>query len=365
MTTQPARRPLTRTPTPWIGALVVATMSLAFAHSETATVSGQRSAGFHGKLEGTIWVVNRDRGELVVFDVRTGKLVATMPVGAGAHDIAISEHARKAYITAEGVNAVTAVDTRTFATESIPVAPLPHHIEASGDGRAVYVSLASHTPGPGAPAVAVIDTRTHDVAYQATSSNPAARSHGLFVSPDDDTLYVAHDTGDELTGIEAEGGGIDFSTPIVRAEEVVAARSGHALWVSSRGDGTVKRLDPDTHAVTSSVFVGVQPESVMLTPSGRTLVVSMRGTPAALAFVDTVAPALIGTVQIGGPGTAGDLAVITDDGRYVYATFDAGPAGTGGVAVVDVFRRTLLRTWMYPASGRVHGIAYSRKKARH
>ena len=365
MRTRPVSRPLTRTPTTLMGAILVATMSIGFAHGERATAGGAVPAGGDDDQKGTIWVVNRDRGELAVFDVRTGDVVATVPVGAGAHDIAISERASKAYITAEAANAVTAVDTRTLATKSIPVAPLPHHIEAGHDGRTVYVSLASHTPAQGTPAVAVIDTRTSKVVYKATSTNPAARSHGLFASPDDDTLYVAHDTGDEVTGVDAGSGAIDFSVaPIVRAEEAVATRFGNELWVSSRGDGTVKRIDLDTHTITGSVDVGVQPESVMLTPSERTLVVSLRGTPATLVFVDPVKLVVIGTVQIGGPETFGDLAVMTGDGRYVYATFDAGPTGTGGVAVVDVRRRKLIKTWKYPGTGRPHGIAYSPKKAR-
>jgi hypothetical protein len=74
--------------------------------------------------------------------------------------------------------------------------------------------------------------------------------------------------------------------------------------------------------VTASIPVGVQPESLMLTPSERTLVVSLRGTPAALAFVDTAALALERTVSIGGAGTFGDLAVMTRNGHYIYATFE-------------------------------------------
>ena len=100
--------------------------------------------------------------------------------------------------------------------------------------------------------------------------------------------------------------------------------------------------------VTASIPVGVQPESVMLTPSERTLVVSLRGTPASLAFADTTMLALVRTVQIGGPGTAGDLAVMTPDGRYVYATFDAGATGTGGVAVVHVPTGKVVATWPLP-----------------
>jgi hypothetical protein len=102
----------------------------------------------------------------------------------------------------------------------------------------------------------------------------------------------------------------------------------------------------------------------MLTPSERTLAVSLRGSPATLAFVDTVRLTLAGTLPIAGPGTFGDLAVITKDGRYVYATFDAGPTGAGGVAMVDVRRRKVVDTWAYPGTGRPHGIWYSRKKPR-
>ena len=132
--------------------------------------------------EGSVWVVNRDLGELAVFDAKTGKVVTTLLVGAGAHDICISEHARKAYITAETINTVTTVDTRTLAIESIAISPLPHHIEPSHDGRTVYVSLASHTNTTGTPHYAAIDTDDNSVRFTTTSGNPAARSHGLYPS---------------------------------------------------------------------------------------------------------------------------------------------------------------------------------------
>ena len=70
-------------------------------------------------------------------------------------------------------------------------------------------------------------------------------------------MFVAHDTGNEVSGVDMETGDIFLSvSPIVRAEEVVATRFGDQLWVSSRGDGTVKRIDIATQAVTASVPVG-------------------------------------------------------------------------------------------------------------
>ena len=315
--------------------------------------------------QGSVWVVNRDLGELTIFDARSGNPVRQLAVGAGAHDICISEQAREAYITAETLNRVTVVDTRTLFVDSIEVGPLPHHIEPSRDGKTIYVSLASHSPGVGTPQYATIDTHDHSVKYVTTSANPLARSHAPHPSRDGHTVYVAHDVGDELSAIDSATGTIDFSVgPIPRAEEAIPTRSGTFLWVSSRGDGTVKRVKIGRNAITASIPVGVQPESLMLTPSERTLVVSLRGTPATLAIVDTVNNVLEQNLQIGGPGTAGDLAVMTPDGRYVYATFDAGMSGTGGVAVVHVPTRSVVATWPYPGSGRPHGIWYSSRKPR-
>ena len=154
------------------------------------------------RLKGTVWVVNRDRGELAIFDVDTGNVLATRPVGAGAHDICISEQAGKAYITAETIGIVTTVDLETLAMESIPVGPLPHHLEPSHDGRTIYVSLASHTAAVGTPQYAAIDTESNRVSYGPTSASAAARSHGPHPSLDGETLYVTHDIGDRVSAVD-------------------------------------------------------------------------------------------------------------------------------------------------------------------
>ena len=70
-------------------------------------------------------------------------------------------------------------------------------------------------------------------------------------------------------------------------------------------------------------------------------------------------------MQIGPAGSNGDLAVMSGNGHYVFATFDdLAPAAPGGVAVVDVRTRTVVRDWQYPGTGRPHGIWHSRKKPR-
>ena len=46
---------------------------------------------------------------------------------------------------------------------------------------------------------------------------------------------------------------------------------------------------------------------------------------------------------------------MTNDGQDVYATFDAGATGQGGVAVVRVSTRQVVDLWAYPGTGRPHG----------
>jgi DNA-binding beta-propeller fold protein YncE len=359
------------------GAIAIACLSGKYADLPTtfsipALAASQAGGGIGDRPKGTIWVVNRDLGQLAIFDAATGALLAPLvPVGRGAHDICISEQARKAYITAETDNAVTVVDTDTLAAVSIPVGPLPHHVEPSNDGHTIYVSLASHPatlPAIGAPEYAAIDTRDNSVTYMSTGGNPASRSHGVTPTLAGDTLYVAHDTGNEVTGVDLKTGDLLFRVPnIPRAEELIPSRSGDALWVSSRGEGSIKRIDLVSHAITASVQIGVQPESILLTPDERTLVVNLRGMPASLGFVETTSvdgpTPVVQIVPIASAGSSGDLAVMTPNGHYVFATYDRGMSGTGGVVVVDVRTREIVNRWEYPGTGRPHGIWYSNRGA--
>ena len=69
-------------------------------------------------------------------------------------------------------------------------------------------------------------------------------------------------------------------------------------------------------------------------------------------------------IEIAGPGSAGDLAVMSPNGHFVFATYDNGTTGKGGIVVIDVRTREIVNSWQYPGTGRPHGIWYSRKAAR-
>jgi DNA-binding beta-propeller fold protein YncE len=301
---------------------------------------------------GTVWVVNRELGEVAIFDARTGEVLAQQPAGAGAHDVAISDGAQSAYITNENEDTVSIVSTRQPEATKIDLGPQPHHVEVSRDGDKVAVGLV------GTNAVAVIDAATGETENVTSSANAAAAAHGPYLV--DDTLYVAHETGDEVTAIDTATGEIAFSIGgISQPTEVLPDASEQLLYVSARGEGAIKVVDLATQSIVEEIEVGEEPETMLLTGDEGTLIVSMRGTPARLAFIDTATLAVTDLVDLAGSDTSGDLAAMSDDDRVVYATFDRGETGTGGVAVVDVETRAVIDTWDYPGVGRVHGIAYT------
>ena len=88
-----------------------------------------------GGRHGAVWVVNRDSGEVTIFDAASGAPLATIPTGAGAHEVAISRRAHEAYVTNELEDTISIVSTRTLASRKIagPVRITPSR--AATDGR--------------------------------------------------------------------------------------------------------------------------------------------------------------------------------------------------------------------------------------
>ena len=307
----------------------------------------------------TVWVTNRDANKVTVFDAVSGDIRRVFDARRGAHDIVVSRSAGKAYVMNEQDHSVSVYATDTFAPlANFALGPLPHHADISHDGRIVYVGLF------GTNRIATIDTNTEAVREYASSPSSAARAHAPHPSEDGRFIFVPHEQGTfELTKLDTENNGniVMNVVPGSGPSEVLPARGGK-LYVSIRNEGKVKVLDDTTGALEWELFVGAQPESLMLTPNESTLVVTLRGTPAQVAFVDTVAHEVITTVPLvagDGTGTFGDLGVMSHDRRFVYATFDRGINGVGGVSVIDVQRMVRVASWDYPVAGRPHGIAYS------
>ena len=337
-----------------VAAVIAMSGAGSFAAPDSTSPPPESSDSEQRQWGDTLWVANRDADTLTVVEAATGTIVRTLAIGRGPHDVVVSSLVGKAYVMNELEDRIAVVSASTLQVLRTLTVPRPHHAKISADGRTVYVGLFNTNQ------IATIDTVTDEVRIFTTSNNPNARAHAPRPSHNGRFILVPHEVGDEVTALDAATGRLVGGVhPGSMPSEVLAAADGLRLFVSMRGEGTVKVFSLATAQATGSVSVGTQPESLIMANDQRTLVVSLRGSPATLAFVDANTLRLLGTVPIAGSGTFGDLAILSPNGRYVYATFDAGISGTGGVAVVDVQNGQRLGGWSYPGVGRPHGLAYS------
>lgn len=316
-----------------------------------------------------LWVSNRDTNTAVAFNPTTGARVAVVQVGQQPNSLAAPKGSGKAYVTNEAGNTVSVLSKGVVtATITIPTPDAkPHHIAPSPDGRFVYVAEF------GSNKVAVIDTAT-DALVKEFVAHPESlpevtgakvRTHAVGVSADGKTLYAVNTGTDTVTALAASTGAIIWGPLQVGKgpSEVAVASDGKRAYVSIRDEDLVRVIDLSTpatpHVIEPPIAVGDQPDTLQLTPDGRTLVVALRGTPARVDLVDTVTGS-VRPLEIPRATTTGHQA-LSGDGQLTFVAIEGAkgkdePQGVPGVAVIDNRTGEVTHRFEYPSGGRPHGV---------
>jgi DNA-binding beta-propeller fold protein YncE len=314
-----------------------------------ATAGGHPSARSHG----TVYVTERSAGTASAFDAATGRVLWTAPVGAGPIGIVRPRGVEKVYTSDEGASQMSVLDRRSGAPlGTIPMGPLPHHLMASRNGDRIYVAEF------GDAKIGVVDT-TSDQRIGGYVASPLAdaRTHAVFVRGRD--LYATNTRVDrsqagDVAKLDARTGALECNV-IVGADpsEILVTPNGKVGYVSVRREDKVKELDlrgPCPVLTGREAVVGTQPDTLQLTPDGRTLVVTLRGTPARIALMDTCHFAVRG-VDIPGHTTTGHH-WLSPNGRLTFVAAES----PGSLAVVDNRMGIVIADYPYPGGPRPHGV---------
>lgn len=118
-----------------------------------------------------VWVANDGKeGGVTVIETTTGKVVATIPTGAGKHDVAVSNDNRFAFVSNSESGTVSIIDIRKLEKlNDVKVGPEPMSLAVSELSKSVYVA----SQGDGA--ITVIEAQNHQVIAQM-KTKPGARS---------------------------------------------------------------------------------------------------------------------------------------------------------------------------------------------
>jgi YVTN family beta-propeller protein len=277
---------------------------------------------------------------VMLIDPAANKVVGEIAGIEVNHGAAAAPDGSRLYVTNEAESTVDVADLKTLKViKSIPLTNHPNNIAISKDGRRVYAAIVA-----GAGAVDVIDTAT---LTRVKTIRTDGGIHNVYVTPDGRFVVAGSIPGKKITVIDQ------------RTEEplwTVATRDGvRPIAFEQAADGSVARMfaqlsnfngfitiDFNTHQINGEVKLPEVPAAERVTeglqgspahglavaPDGRTLgVLSKMNTR--VYFYSLPDLKLLGESKV---GHHPDWLTFTPDGKRVYVA----NAGSNSVSVVDV-----------------------------
>ncbi len=331
-----------------------------------ANARGDRLPGKAGN--GTLIVANMRDNTASIIDIATRKTIATLPTGAGPHEVAVSHDGRWAVISNYGVrgapgNSLTVIDVTTATvarTIDLGSYQRPHSSAfLPGDATLVVTSEASRN-------LVLVNFATGQV--ETVIPTNGGGSHMVALTSDGKRAWTAN-IGDGTVS-ELDIAGRKYVTTVQGAagnEGMAVSPDGSRVWVGSNRVKTVTVIDTKTGTVAKSYPGFGFPYRMAVTPDGKVAVVCDPQT-SKIHFYDAASLNETGVLDVPADGVlataefAGQAApegIIMDrGGKYVYVALQ----GLGKVAEIDLATRTI--TGRMDTGNAPDGIGYSQLTVR-
>jgi YVTN family beta-propeller protein len=300
--------------------------------------------------DGVVVIANKQANTASLVDAARGTVLATLPVGVGPHEVAVSHNGRWAVVTNYGdrqtvgttLSVIDLRRRRVTRTLSLGRYRRPHGIAFLPGDRELVVTSETDS------AVVVVDFAAGSVA--AAIPTGQAGSHMLAVSRDGKRAYTANIGNGSVTEIDLANRRQGRILPVApRTEGIALSPDGRQLWVGSNEAHTVSIVDTDRWEVVGTIPAAGLPYRVAFTPDGRHALV-----PAPMAGVIRIFDTATRTERAAIAAPAGPVGV-TPSANSAYAFVSLQEIGK--VAVVDLARGAVTDT--LPAGAGPDGIAFA------
>ncbi|MGH8616323.1 MAG: cytochrome D1 domain-containing protein [Burkholderiales bacterium] len=269
-----------------------------------------------------VYVGNFKDNTVSVVDPANGAAVATVPVVAGPHGMAVSTDGRTVYVSGDASSGVSVIDTATDrVTHTIEVGKAPHGVTLTPDGRWLLVGVY------GDDRVAIIDTASR----QVVATVPVGKPHNIAVRPDGKLAYVGSQEPGKfaLAVVDLATRAVVRSIPLERAPRGVdSAHDGKALYVTLAGASAVYVVDPATDRITAEIPTGVSPHLAQYNRGAPAGVAVVQG-PGELFLFDPAKNIALRSIAV---GKQPHWVAASGDGRQAYVTNE----GSNDLTVVDL-----------------------------
>src|SRR4029450_6588777 len=202
------------------------------------------------------YVSNFKDNTVSVIDTDAGAVVATVPVAAGPHGMAITQDGRTVYVSGDGSSSLDVIDTATDkVVKTINVGKAPNGVALTPDNRLLLVTVF------GENRVAFIDTSTQTVVATMAVPNP----HTVAISPDGKLAYVTVQEPGHfgLALVDVAKRSIVRTLPLEKTpRDGEFGYDGKMFYFTQAGVSSVQVLDPASDKIVGDVPTGVSPHFV-------------------------------------------------------------------------------------------------------
>ena len=289
--------------------LILAALSLALASD--ISIAGPKA-----------YVGNFKDNTVSVIDTDAGTVVATVPVAAGPHGMAVTSDGRLLYVSGDGSSMLDVIDIATNrVTRTIEVGMAPNGLALAPDGRLLLVAVN------GTDRIAFVDTATQAV----TSSVAVPKPHTVSIRPDGKVAYVTSQEPGHfaLSVIDLDGRSVLRTITLDKTpRDLEFGHDGRAAYFTEAGVNAVEVLDPASDRIVAQIQTGVSPHYVNFFRGTRFGMTVVQG-PGELLLFDPAIDTPVRAIKV---GKQPHWAAVFVDGRTAYVTNE----GSNDVSVVNL-----------------------------
>lgn len=179
-----------------------------------------------------LWVSNDIDNTISVIDLNTNTVVKTINVGMKPHDVFLSKDATKAYVSVFDADAAMPDKVYMYSTSDysktgeVNVGKDPHLYHLSNTNKLFVACQSGELYALNGSNLSVI------------SNNAFTGAHGIFPSPDQNTVFVTNITGQQLYSVNATTGmqnGMPLMALSTIPHNIVVNEDGNKMFVPHSG----------------------------------------------------------------------------------------------------------------------------------
>lgn len=322
---------------------------------------------------GTLIVANKAEATVSLIDLSSGEVRATLPTGAGPHEVVVSPDGRLAVVADYGAgtpgSTLTVIDVQSaevVRTIDLGEYRRPHGLawlpEPAEGGERTAAPLVVTVEAQ--KAVLLVDP--YEGVVRSAIETGQEVSHMVAVAPDGSRAFVANIGSGTVTAIDLDKGEkiADVATG-EGAEGIAVSTGGSRVWVTNRAADTVTAVDASTLEVVATAKPGSFPIRAEVTPDGHWVLVS-NARSGTISVIDAATAEVARTIELDvaskeGEGRLLDFGEspvpigieIAPDGKRAWVAAANGDA----IAVLDLERWEAVGT--LTAGREPDGMAYS------